>query len=418
MNKDELKRGEKVSALATIVTFFLAVIKLGVGLTLGSVLLIADGIHSTVDIFAIFTSWFGLKISQREPNQNFPFGYYKAENFATLIAVIFILYAGYEIILQSYKSLFSEMNYSLGFIILIVPLFSAIIAFFISFYEKKVGEEINSQSLIANAQESRADIFSSILVLIGIGLSIMGIKYITGIIGFVIALFIIKIGLENGKIALYSLMDANLDKKISKKVEKTILTIPGVKGVNNIKIRQSGVISFGEATIKINKSIDVNRAHKITEKIEKKIKKHYPQITSFLLHVEPEKENEQILMLPIAENNGLDSKIINHFGRAKNFLFVSLDMKEKKILSWHIKENLFKAKKIRAGLSVSKDIMTEKPTVVILNQIGEIAYHTLRDNYIDIYITKGNSSKQVIKKFLDGELKILRKPTHESDIKK
>ena len=134
MNKNELKKGEKVSAIATIITFFLAVIKLSVGLTLGSVLLIADGIHSTVDIFAIFASWFGLKISQREPSQKFPFGYYKAENFATLIAVIFILYAGYEIILQSYDALFSEVNYSLGLVILIVPLFSIIVAFFISFY--------------------------------------------------------------------------------------------------------------------------------------------------------------------------------------------------------------------------------------------------------------------------------------------
>jgi len=418
MNKNELKKGEKVSAIATIITFFLAVIKLSVGLTLGSVLLIADGIHSTVDIFAIFASWFGLKISQREPNKNFPYGYYKAENLTTLIAVIFILYAGYEIILQSYEALFSEVNYSFGLVILLVPLFSIIVAFFISFYEKKVGEEINSQSLIANAQESRADIFSSILVFVGIGLSIMGIKYAAGIVGFVIALFIIKIGLENGKIALYSLMDANLDKKISKKVEKTILTVPGVKGVSNIKIRQSGVISFGEANIKINKSIDVDRAHEATEKIEKKIKKQYPQITSFMLHVEPEKENEQILMLPIAKNNGLDSEMMGHFGRAKNFLFINLDMQEKKILSWRVKENLSKTKKIRAGLSVSKEIMVEKPTVIILSQIGEIAYHALRDNYIDIYVTKENNSKQVIKKFLDGELKILRKPTHESDIKR
>ncbi|MBT4870497.1 MAG: cation diffusion facilitator family transporter [Candidatus Diapherotrites archaeon] len=418
MNKDELKKGEKVSAIATIVTFFLAVIKLGVGLTAGSVLLVADGIHSTVDIFAIFASWFGLKISQREPNQKFPFGYYKAENFATLIAVIFILYAGYEIILQSYEALFTEVNYSFGIVILFVPLFSIIVAFFISFYEKKVGKEINSQSLIANAQESRADIFSSILVFVGIGLSIMGIKYAAGIVGFVIALFIIKIGLENGKIALYSLMDANLDKGLSKKIEDIILEISGVKGVSNIKIRQSGVIFFGEANLKINKSIDVNRAHAVTEKIEEKIKKSYPHITSFLLHIEPEKENEQIIMLPIAKNNGIDSEIIGHFGRAKNLLFVNLDMQEKKILSWHVKENIFRTKKIRAGLSVSKEIMAEKPTVVILNQIGEIAYHALRDNYIDIYITNGNNSKQVIKKFLGGELKILRKPTHESDVKK
>ena len=62
--------------------------------------------------------------------------------------------------------------------------------------------------------------------------------------------------------------------------------------------------------------------------------------------------------------------------------------------------------------------MVEKPTVVILSQIGEISYHALRDNYVDVYVTKENNSKQVIKKFLDGKLKVLRKPTHESDVKR
>ena len=223
-----LKKGQKVAKTATIATIILSLIKGVVGFLSGSIILMADAVHSAVDTVAIFSSWFGLKISQKEYSEKFPYGYYKIENFATLIVSIFIFFASYKIFTESYGKLFVESQLSIPVLALIVPLLSALASYFIAVYEDRVGKEINSQSLIANAQESKVDVASSLAVFVGILLAYFNINYIESVLGMGLSLVILKIGYQNAKIAFYSLTDASLDKVLEKNIKDTIVGIKEV----------------------------------------------------------------------------------------------------------------------------------------------------------------------------------------------
>ena len=80
-----LKKGERAAKYSTLTNLILSIIKGVFGLLSGSVALIADSINSFSDIFASFAVYIGLKLSQRKPNQKFPYGYYKAETLSSLI---------------------------------------------------------------------------------------------------------------------------------------------------------------------------------------------------------------------------------------------------------------------------------------------------------------------------------------------
>lgn len=408
---NDLKRGEKAAGMATLATVFLCLSKGIVGVITGSLLLIADAVHSGIDIIAIFASWFGLKIAQRKPTEKFPYGFYKAENLATLFISAFIFYASYEIFMQSYTRLFESSEFSIPLLALGVSLGSSGISYIIAKYEEKVGREINSQSLIANSQESKMDVASSLIVFLGLLLSYYKVPYIEAAIGIMLSLLILKIALQTAKASVYALMDASPDTELEQQVRNTILASAGIKKVRTAKLRQSGPFVFGEAKIEVSKYLSVKRSHELAEEVEKRLRHKYPKIESFILHVEPAKETRQKVVIPVTEDRGINSKITGNFGRASHFLFIEMDGNV--IVNAYIKKNPYVTLKSKAGLAAVKKLSKENIDAVILQSIGEISFHVMRDKLIDIYKTQGKTAKRVIQNLIKGELKILERPTNK-----
>ena len=413
MNKkiELLRKGEKIALLSSLISFILAILKGIVGLLSNSVVLIADALESATDIASGLASFFGLRIAQKKPDKKFPYGYYKAENIASLFIGILIIYAAINLLIVSYHRLFSISEIGYGYIPLIVVAVSAITSLLTSIYLKKKGNQLNIQSLIANSKDRLKDFFVSIVIFIVIALK--NIPYIEGIVSILISLVVLRMGILTARDAIFSLMDVSPSKELEKKVKKIISSISGVEDVKHIMLRSSGPFIFGESHVKIRKHVNVNRAHEIADKIEEKIKKNVKQIESFTIHIEPFKSPKQKIVIPIKQNNGLDSAVIDHFGRADNFIFVNID--SKKIKSFYVKKNPFKEKKVRAGLSAVKFVIKEKINLLITQQMGDISFHTLRDNLVDIYKTKGKTVKKVLENLIKNNLEKLEKPTRRKE---
>ena len=133
------------------VSTFLAVVKYLIGILSGSIALIADAIHSLTDVISSIGVLIGLRISSREPTKEFPFGFYKAENIASLFLALAIFYAGYEIVLTSVEKFEAAIVTNL-LPAISVAVVSIVIAFLLSTYKLKVGRELDSPSLIADGQ--------------------------------------------------------------------------------------------------------------------------------------------------------------------------------------------------------------------------------------------------------------------------
>ncbi|MBI5347155.1 MAG: cation diffusion facilitator family transporter, partial [Candidatus Aenigmarchaeota archaeon] len=93
MTNEVLKKGERASLISLLTSLFLIIIKAGIGLITGSLVLISDAFNSGADTLTMIMSWFGFKISQRKPDRTFHYGYYKAESLAAFFISVSIVYA-------------------------------------------------------------------------------------------------------------------------------------------------------------------------------------------------------------------------------------------------------------------------------------------------------------------------------------
>ncbi len=410
---NKLKEGERAAMVSIVVSFLLSLAKAIVGYMSGSVVLITDAIHSAADSMTAVASWFGLKISQKKPTERFPYGYYKAENLATLVVSAFILYASIEMLLEGYSRLFVLPTLTRPYEALAVALTSSILSYFLSRYMKLVGEKINSQSLIANSKERKVDILSSLIVFVAILLTFYKIPYVEGVITIFISLFALKIGIEVARDSVFALMDVSPSLDVEKKIIDILKNNKGVESFDNLRLRKAGPLIFGEVNVKVRKHTDVKRAHEIAESIENKIKNEVEELESLTIHVEPYKTEKEKIAIPIKTKNGLNSKIMHHFGRANHFIFITINRKTGKIESSYIKENPHKKDALRAGFKTAKFIVKEKIDALITYEIGEISLHTVRDNLVDVYKAEGETVKEVVKKYTDKKLKLIKSPTKE-----
>ncbi len=401
-----IEKGKKVAITATAVTIALSLVKGLVGFLSGSVALIADAFHSMSDVFIIFATWVGLKISERKPNEKFPYGYYKAETIVSLIISLFIIAAGIGIMREAI--LFSTRKIEFGYVAMAVAFISSLISYVISIYEIKVGRSIGSNALVMNGYESRMDIFTSLAVLLGVASSNYNIPYVESLVSGGISLMLIWYGIKGLYESTLILMDACPDTKLEKKIREITKSIRGVVGIRSLKLRKAGLVFFGEADIIVEGSLNVEKAHEISNEIESVLKEKIPALERMTIHVEPSEKERFVVAVPVKDKFGRE--ISEKFSRSPYFALVEIDKKNVKGIK--VIKNPFVNKKIRAGLSVGKFIV-DKADVILTKEIGEISFHVLRDNFVKIFKVETNSVEDALKSFIEGRLKELHSETRE-----
>ena len=407
-----LKQGQRIAFIAMLVAFLLAVMKTTVGHLFNSEILIADGLHSGADLLSNFAAVFGLWLASRKKSAKFPYGLYRAETLACFIIGGLIVYAGIEIFKEGYDKLLQlEPVNGFPFLPVSASIISSVAAFFIARKQQIIGRSIGSRSLIANSREAFLDIFTSLIVLVGILLAYAQIPYVEGSIIILIALLILKLGLQNIWTSLMILMDANLDPELQLEIEEKVNQIYGVKGVSEVKIRQSGPFKMVECIIATRPSLSLYKAHELADKVEDFIAENYEHIESVFIHVEPLREEIVSAIVPVQNIDGLNSRIHGHFARAPYFIILKLGDNQIAIEDFYCNEFLGEKKHI--GVKVARIVVRYKMDLLFASNIGEISFHILKDNLIDIYkVEEGLLVKEVIESHRLNKLQPLATPTH------
>ncbi len=400
MKKEEkLRYGYICAANMLLATLLLAALKFFVGWATGSIVILADATHSMTDVVVLFVAFLGIKFARKKPSKRFPYGYYKAESIAAFIISFFIIAVALSFFYEGYIRLFEVGKIKEAWIAASTAAFSAIASYFMAWYLARVGIATNMHSLIATSNERKMDSISSIVVMLAIIMQFYGIKYVEGIVTMGIAILILKTGIFSLRDSIASLMDvspAEMERKVAKIIDES-----DIKGYKDLRLRKAGPFIFGEAKLLVDGEMNVERAHEIADEIERKVKR-IEGIDDFITHIEPYEAATKKIAVPV-ENGEIASK----FGRASSFIIFEFDGKEwrqvKKL------KNRYRSKKVRAGLAVAKELMKEGVNEIITEDMGEIAYHTLKDGNVKIYYGKGNIN-EVMEKYEKGELQIFKKP--------
>ncbi|MEA3230061.1 MAG: cation diffusion facilitator family transporter, partial [archaeon] len=253
---------ENVSILAVAVNVLLAVSKISIGLISKSSAVLAEGIHSAMDILSSLLNLFGVKISKKPVDKEHPYGHYKFEVLSGLIITIILFLTGLYILYRSYQSFLNPELIEISYLALAVMGFSAIINEVMARLKISVGKKESSISLISDGVHSRVDVISSIMVFVGLFLTPIFV-YSDALLTLLIGLYIIKESFSLGKEATDSLLDISAGDE----VENEIRDIAKSNNIDlsEIKTQKKGSAITANLVIKLPHTLNVKDATKISE---------------------------------------------------------------------------------------------------------------------------------------------------------
>ncbi len=274
----EMKK--KISLYSIGINLLLSLIKIAGGKLSGSKALVADGIHSLSDLAASLSVYAGIVISNKK-SEAFPLGLYKVENLVALISAFAIFIAGYEI----GKDLFS--NESIAIKNLPIALgaigITLLITYLYSRWEKKMAIELNSPSLLADAEHIKTDFYSALVVFVGVLAQYFGVVILEKIAIAIVVFFIFQSGFEILKDAIKVLLDASVDPQTIKEVEEILSKEEMIKKINHIHGRNAGSYQFLQLDLQLNTD-SLKEAHQYAHHLEEKIKEKMPFVEKVIIH--------------------------------------------------------------------------------------------------------------------------------------
>ena len=382
--------GVRVAWASIAINILLSLLNLAIAAASGSLAVAAEMIHNLVDLVASVAVLAGVKISERE-SRRFPYGLYKVENVVAVGVAILIFFTGYEI---AKEALFAETATATvnGWILAGVAL-SAIIPLVFSFYEMRVGTELNSPSLKADAQEYRAHVFSSGVVLLALIGQMIGLP-LDRYAALVIVVLIAKTGWELLVDGMRVLLDASLDAEVLDQVRAILEAEPAVTEVQWVVGRNAGRYRFLEAEVALRLD-DLDKAHAVSQRLEQAIREQVPYLERVLLHYEPQVRTHLRYAVPLATAEGVISE---HFGEAPFFSLVTVRTADGEVERLEVLANPHRDVEKAKGIRVAEWLVSLKIDVIVLREDvqGKGPAYVFADAGVEARLTQANTLTEAI----------------------
>ncbi|MBY0124343.1 cation diffusion facilitator family transporter [Bacillus sp. S/N-304-OC-R1] len=282
---DQLKMGEKGAIISIVAYICLSFLKLLIGYSTGSEALKADGLNNVTDIIASTAVLIGLKLSRKPADDDHPYGHWKAENVATLVASFIMMAVGIQVVYEAITSFFDLEKTAPDLTAAWTGIFCAAVMFGVYRYNKKLASRINSQSLMAAAKDNLSDAWVSIGAAAGIIGSQFQLPWLDPLAAIIVGFLICRTAWEIFREASHHLTDG-FDENLIEDYKETILSTFGVKGIKEIKARNYGNNTVVDIVILVNSNLNLQDAHDISTIVENALIKEHGVYTVHV-HVEP-----------------------------------------------------------------------------------------------------------------------------------
>ena len=275
-----------IARLSIVSNTLLILLKMAVGFISGSVSIVSEAIHSSMDLVAAIIAFLSVRVSDNPPDSRHPYGHGKIENISGVIEALLIFIAAIWIIVEAVKKLAGEKieidSIALGSIVMLI---SAIVNTIVSRRLYKVARATNSVALEADALHLKTDVYTSLGVSAGLGLILItGINWLDPIIAILVALFIIKESYNLLQRAFTPLLDTAWSEYEIGELEERLNNLE--VNYHDLRTRVAGNYRFIDIHIQIPEDVSVGKAHKYCDKIENELTSVYENLT-VTIHVEP-----------------------------------------------------------------------------------------------------------------------------------
>lgn len=291
LRKKRQRENNRVIIFSILGNIVLAFTKIVWGIKGKSRALLSDGINSLSDVGTSTGMLVGVHYSNMPPDEEHPYGHEKIESIIANILGIFMILTAFELLRGTVDLLWSYYKNGGESAIpamstIFWGVFSGIVKCFMYYYKVKVGRDTGNSALIADAKDSRNDIFTSFGAVLGILLAIYVNPLFDLLLSLPIALVIMREGIsvifENAHIIL-----DKQDKEFLQGVEEYIYKNSDIKNVHEIQMRSSGDKIFLNMDIRVPGDMSVDEAHTLADSLENSILIEFPEVKEVLIHVDP-----------------------------------------------------------------------------------------------------------------------------------
>ena len=286
---DGIQKGLRITLLSVAANSLLAASKLVAGLVGNSYALIADAVESFSDVISSAIVWGGLAMSAKPPDADHPYGHGKAEPLAALAVGLMLTVAAVGIALQAFRALSAPQQAPATFTLIVL---AGVVVVKEGLFRlmSRVGGQIGSTAICADAWHHRSDAITSVAAGVGISISVFGgAGYETADEWAALAasLIIVFNGLRFVRQAARELMDVQPQGELLKDVAAAASSVAGVKRVEKILARKMGTAYLCDMHVEVDGSLPVRLAHDLAHQVKDRVCGQVPQVADVLVHVEP-----------------------------------------------------------------------------------------------------------------------------------
>jgi cation diffusion facilitator family transporter len=296
-----------VAAISIFASAAMAIAKFAVGIAIGSLALISEALHSSVDVIATIITWLVVRVSDAPADDEHHYGHGKFESLSALfvIALLYVLAGG--ILVESWSRL-SEGSpppkiSAIAFVVLAVDI---AVNFWRARALHRTARETHSQALAADALHFASDVLGSTAVIIGLVLTGLGYPWGDSVAAIAVAVMISILGLRLGRSTIETLLD-RAPEGVAEKAGAVIAAVPGVVGVERLRARMVGATYFIDAIAEVPRTYPIDRVEAIKKAAQESVSKVLGDADLTFTAVPVARDNESVRerIMVIARNSGL-----------------------------------------------------------------------------------------------------------------
>lgn len=285
---DSLKQINRITIIGAVINLVLASLKIVVGKMVGSIGLVADGVHSVSDLATDAVVMVGAFLGDRPPDANHPYGHGKIATVSAIIVALVLALVGANIAYSAGMQIFLHKTQEYSPLIVVVALISVVAKELLFQATKVVARSVRNPALLANAWHHRSDALSSIAVLIGGAAGLLGYNYGDQIAGVVVGIMVFGVGIQIGLKGFNDLLESSVEAETVDIICGVLKSDVEVRSWHKLRTRRVGNEIFLDVHLLMDPELTVTSSHDVASRIEREISDRLTDPVNITIHIEPD----------------------------------------------------------------------------------------------------------------------------------
>ena len=276
----------RVLVRVLLLNLAVAAAKIAFGYASGAISILSDGFHSLTDAGSNIVGLVGVRAAGRPPDDDHPYGHRKYETVAAAAVTVFLLLVVVEVLRNAFnhltgRSLPPEISVA-SFVVMVVTIGVNLL---VVSYESRAAERLGSEILLADAMQTRGDVWSSLTVIAALVGVRLGMPILDPLAALVVAGFIGHAGFQIARATTRILSDRIVIAEPD--IEAVVMSVAGVLGCHHIRTRGSADHVFLDLHVWLPADMPLIHAHALSHVVKDRLMARYPQIADAVIHIEP-----------------------------------------------------------------------------------------------------------------------------------